>query len=127
MALFKVDARAYAVGVTKLTRKVEIRDGRNAGNTLSGRYRRDISGVFYTYTLSLSAAGMSREDYDDLQSALTEPVESHLVTMPDGQGTITFEAYIQAVGDELEIAEENGNQWGNMTVDFIAAEPQRRP
>lgn len=126
-ALFKVDGRAFSVGVTKLTRQVEIRDGGNAGNVLSGRYRRDIIGIFYTYILEISAAGMSQEDYDALQAVLISPVESHLVTMPDGQGTITYEAYVQAVNDALEISEDTGNQWGNMTVEFRATAPQRRP
>ena len=54
-------------------------------------------------------------------------MDSHTITMPYGQGTMTFEAYVANVTDNLLHRRESFSKWNNMKVNFIAMEPQRRP
>lgn len=126
--LFMVDGLAFRAGVTSISRQAEVRDGRNGGTSLSGRAVRDLVGTYYHYTMGLSTLDMDSGEYDALYELLTAPVESHIVTVPYGQGTLTYEAFISSVSDTLELAEPGGqNIWGGLTVAFTAMEPKRTP
>ena len=53
--------------------------------------------------------------------------ERDTVTVPYGQGTVTFEAYVSGVEDELKRMGDGFNRWGGLTVTFTAMSPKRRP
>ena len=126
-SLFKVDGKAFSgVGVESLKRHFRIPDGKNAGDMDSGDYERDIVGTYYDYDLIISIADFPRNEYDELFEILSDPVDSHMVEMPYGEnGTMTFEAMIEAGDDELSVLNEDCAEWADLTVTFRAKKPQR--
>ena len=54
------------------------------------------------------------------------PVDSHVVVVQCGQATLSYEAYIEIVEDEVEYMDD-GTCWGGLTVTFYAREPKRVP
>ena len=127
-SIFTIDGVGYpGVGVESLTRSALIKDGQNAGELMSGEYERDLVGTYYHYTLVLSGMETGSTDYDAMYEVLTAPVNSHQVVMPYGQGTLSFQAYIQNAGDALIAMTDTENWWGNLTIQFMAKRPQRIP
>lgn len=125
MSVFRVDDKAYNVDVTSLKRSAAVMDGEKAGRTLDARMHRDIIGTFYNYSITLNTRGMDAADYDDLYELLTAPVNCHVLQVPYGQSTIEFEAYIANADDALKRI-GTINVWADLTLNFIAMEPQRR-
>lgn len=80
----------------------------------------------FGHKIVISADGMSREEYDSFYEVLTAPVDSHVVVVPYGQTTLSYEAYIEIVEDEVEYMDD-GTCWGGLTVTFYAREPKRVP
>lgn len=126
--VFTVNGRAYNVVVPDggLKRSGKVLDGENAERAKSGRMIRDIIGTYYNYSLQLDTANLDVAEYDALYEVLSAPVDYHVITMPYGQGTITFDAYVANVDDELKRMEPGRNLWGNLTFNFIAMAPRRR-
>lgn len=126
-APFTIDGVAYNVVVPAggLKRSFEVLDGKNAGRLLSGRMVRDIIGTYYNYELQIEMKDLSPEEYDTLYEALSAPVDAHLVSLPYGQGTLTFRAYVTSGGDALNQMHKGKNYWQGLTVKFIAEAPQR--
>lgn len=128
MSVFTLDGKAYNVFVPAdgIRRSGQILDGENAGRTLSGGMIRDIIGTYYNYSISIDTQQTDYAEYDALYEELTAPVDFHILTVPYGQGTITFDAYITSAEDTLQ-SMAGGNRWGNLTINFIAMDPHRRP
>lgn len=123
--LFKIDGKGFSgVGVESLKRSFRIPDGTNAGDMLSGDYERDLVGTYYDYDLVITTSDLSVNEYDALFEALSAPVNSHMVEMPYGMTSITFEAMIEGGDDEL-IPMDDGTWWGNLNVTIRAKKPQR--
>lgn len=123
-----IDNEIYHVNVPTegLTRSFQVLDGDNAGRTLSGKMGRDIIGTFYNYEIHIEPESGHRADYDALYQVLSDPAkDSHLIIMPYGQETLSFQAYVTGGQDTL-LRQRNGtNYWKGLTVQFIAMEPQR--
>lgn len=127
-SVFTIDGVSYpGVGVERIRRKAELRDGKNAGDLMSGEYARDLVGTFYHYSMSLSGAEPGSADYDALYEVLTAPVDSHQVVVPYGQQTLAFTAYVKTASDEMEPMEGDENWWCGLTIEFRAKEPKRYP
>lgn len=123
--LFKIDGKGFSgVGVESLKRSFRIPDGTNAGDMLSGDYERDLVGTYYDYDLVITTSDLAVNEYDALFEALSAPVNSHIVEMPYGMTSITFEAMIEGGDDEL-IPMDDGTWWGNLNVSIRAKKPQR--
>lgn len=123
--LFKIDGKGFSgVGVESLKRSFRIPDGQNAGNMLSGDYERDLVGTYYDYDLVITTSDLTDNEYDALFEVLSAPVNSHVVEMPYGMSSLTFEAMIESGGDEL-IPMDDGTWWGNLSVSIRAKKPQR--
>ncbi len=127
--VFAVDGRSYRVLVPEggLKRSGQILDGENAGRVKSGAMKRDVIGTYYNYSLTLETNRLNVAEYDALYEVLSSPEDSHTVTVPYGQGTVTFEAYVSGVEDELKRMGDGFNRWGGLTVTFTAMSPKRRP
>ncbi len=125
--LFAVDGVGYRVTVPAggLKRSFDILDGPNAGRMLGGRMTRDLVGTFYNYQLEINRDGASLEEYDRLFEVLSAPVDSHMVTFPYGQNTLTFEAYITKGSDSLLRKSHGKSYWTGLSVQFVAMAPQR--
>ncbi len=126
-AIFSIDGAAFAVGVVSLKRSAEVSEGDNGGTMLSGVRKRDLLGVYYHYTLELAADTLTQGDYDTLYDILTAPQDSHSITMPYGQDSITFDAAVDSVSDELLFANGTEQLWGNLSITFTAMRPYRTP
>lgn len=129
MSVFTIDGKAYNVFVPAdgIRRDGRILDGKNAGRTLSGSMIRDIVGTYYNYSISIDADNTDSAEYDELYNVITAPVDSHLLEVPYGQTTLVFEAYITSAADTLKSMAGGVNRWGDLTISFVAMEPQRRP
>ena len=129
-SVFSVDGVEYPGVFVKspIHRSFNVLDGENAGRTMDGRMQRDIIGTYYTYRLEFDASLSDPEEYDALFEALSAPVDSHIISVPYGQGSLTFEAYVANGEDYLSrINRDESKKWDNLTVNFVAMEPQRRP
>lgn len=129
-SVFSVDGVEYPGVFVKspIHRSFNVLDGENAGRTMDGRMQRDIIGTYYTYRLEFDASLSDPEEYDALFEALSAPVDSHIISAPYGQGSLTFEAYVANGEDDLSrIYRDESKKWDNLTVNFVAMEPQRRP
>ena len=126
--VFTVDGVEYSkIHVVSLKRSFSVLDGENAGRTMDGAMQRDIIGTYYNYSMEIDPADSDPEEYDSLYEALSAPQDSHAVTFPYGRGAMSFQAYVANGEDELFDIFRGSNRWDNLTVNFVAMEPQRRP
>lgn len=127
--VFKIDNKAYpTVRVTSIKRKFNIADGSLAGRNVQGEMIRDVIGTYYNYTLELWCNRLSSDEYDELYEIISSPQDSHVLEVPYGQRTLTFDAYITSGDDELKhMSETQGNFWQGISCNFIAMKPARRP
>lgn len=124
-----LDGVTYNLRVTFETigRSFRIEDGENAGNMLSGLYQRDIIGTYYDYSMQVEADPNDPTTYDNFYQAITSPVNSHELTLPYGQSSITFNAMITSGSDTFRGKVGGKNRWGNLQINFTAIEPYREP
>ena len=122
--MITIDNNDYDVGVIKITRKASQRI-ENLGTTMDLRKHYDIKGTYYDYEVEFGTRNMSLNDYDNLYEALTTPQESHVVTVPYGQSTLTFECRVSVASDTLIKSFSNFKKWGTLKVTFEALTPQK--
>ncbi len=127
--MFKVDGIEFTKAIVdKPKRSFQILDGENAGRQiLTAKMERDILGTFYNYSMNIDSRFMTKEEYDKLYYLLSSPVDSHTIEVPFGQETLVYEAYVTNGTDELTSIKNNVNNWANLSINFIAMAPQRRP
>lgn len=122
-----IDGVKFDIPIVSLKRKGQFLD-KYAKRTEDGNLQRKLIGVYYNYSLKLArSTTIGNAEYQKLWDKLTEPVEYHTVTVPGGDGTYTFTAYFSDVSDELMAQHAQENYWQNLTVDFIAKSPARKP
>ena len=128
--IFQIDGHYFDVIIPEkgIKRKFEVADSDKAGRVLTGKMVRDVIGTYYNYTVELKTHRLSPQQYDDLWYILSAPKESHIITLPYGYDeTITFEAYCTS-GEDTLIMQRNGkNKWDDLSINFIAMEPRRKP
>ena len=117
----------YHIHFVSIKRTFEILDGENAGRLMSGEMERDIIGTYYNYSVEVDASEASAWEYDYLFDVLSRPMDAHMITLPFGQETLTFRAYVTQGSDELVYMANGNNRWGGLSFNFIAMSPQRRP
>lgn len=110
-----------------LGRSFRIEDGDNAGTMLSGRYQRDIVGTYYDYTMQVEPDPRYPGDYDAFFDAISAPVDSHSITVPYGQGTITYDAMVTSGADAYRGKVAGVERWSGLQVQFTAQAPQKEP
>lgn len=128
-AVLTIDGRAFQVDIPQngIKRSGSILDGPGAGRTRSGYMMRDLIGTYYNYTIQVNTGALDPALYDALYEVLTAPVECHTITVPYGQDTLTFAAYIANVEDGLVTIQGGKSLWGGLSFTFTAMEPQRIP
>ena len=87
--------------------------------------KRDIIGTYYNYVMQLDTRNLDVAQYDALYQVLSAPVDYHTVILPYGQSTLTFQAYVSNLDDELVLMQEGRNLWGNLSFTFVAMQPER--
>lgn len=125
--VFKVDGVSYNVIVPEggLKRQGRVLDGESVGRMLSGRMMRDIVGTYYNYAMQIDTRNLDVAQYDALYQVLSAPVDYHTVILPYGQSTLTFQAYVSNLDDELVLMQDGRNLWGNLSFTFVAMQPER--
>lgn len=108
-----------------ITRSFSVADSDNAGRLANGEMVRDIIGTYYNYTIQFETGYLSDAEYTSLYNVLSAPVDSHVITVPYNQETLTFNAYVTSGRDTLKTARGGRNKWQGLSVDFIAMAPYR--
>ena len=124
-----MDGTTYKVRVVynSLVRSFELRSGENEDYMISGRHERDLLGTGYAYQLAVEPDPAHPEEYDAFYHAISDPVPSHKITMPYGQGTMEFDAEILGGEDRLLGKLSGVNRWTGLVVDFHPLSLQRKP
>lgn len=123
-----VDGVSYNVGVRypDMHRSFEIKEGPAKGENIYGDPIRDVLGTGYSYEMTIVAIPGYQSDYDALYQVLSSPVASHVVTLPYGQETLSFDAMIES-GNDINYGIEAGiNEWSELGVKFTPLHLQRR-
>lgn len=119
-----IDNQKFDVGITKITRKVS-QLAESLGTTMDGTKHYDVKGTYYDYDVVFNTRAMNVAEYDKLYDLVTAPVESHEVTLPFGQSTITFLARTKVGNDSIVFNYTNSRKWGGFTVTFESLIPQK--
>lgn len=127
-SIISIDGRSFSLSVPEkgLKRSFEIVDTDKAGRLINGDMQRDIIGTYYNYSIEFRTDNITRTEYDEFYEVISEPVDYHTITVPYGQTTLTFKAYITNGEDILNKIDSNGNRWSGISVNFIAMSPARR-
>lgn len=103
----------------------QLIEGPNAGDMLSGRHERDLVGSSDTYEMAVEPDWSYPSDFDAFYDALRAPVDSHTITVLDGQNTVTYEAMIQSGQRTYKGLLGGVHRWAGMVVRFVPVTPQR--
>lgn len=115
------------IRVMSIKRSFDIYDGVNAGRVQALDMDRDVLGTFYNYACEIDSDDATPAEYDQFYEAISAPVDSHELTIPYAQTTLTFRTYVSNGTDELVAMLDDFNRWGALSFNFIAMAPQRRP
>lgn len=124
-----MDGVDYRVGIVygSMEEAAELVDGPNAGVMLSGFEDRDLTGTYYGHSMSVEPDPRYPQDYDALYDALAAPVNSHSVTMPHGQSTVTYDAKVSSVRRRSGSVMGGVRRWHGIEVSFRSIRPVRAP
>lgn len=121
-----VDNVQYLVGVEydSMKRRFAHLEGPNTGVSILGRTIRDVLGSTYTYSMTIHALENYQEDYDTLYDLLTDTADYHNVSLPFGQGLLTFDAIIETADDTYKGYYNGQYRWDDLDVTFTPMQPQ---
>ena len=94
---------------------------------MTGAMKRDIIGTYYNYSMEIDPVSSDLAEYDEFYEAISAPVDSHVLTVPYAQTTVTFDAYVANGEDELVSKNDDRSNWQNLSVNFVAMKPKRTP
>lgn len=127
-SVLSLDGKAYPnLHVVSLKRSFSVLDGDNAGRVMTGAMKRDIIGTYYNYSMEIDPVSSDLAEYDEFYEAISTPVDSHVLTVPYAQTTVTFDAYVANGEDELVSKNDDRSNWQNLSVNFVAMKPKRTP
>ncbi len=123
-----IDGRRFNVSIPEggITRNFEIVDTDKAGRLINGEMQRDIIGTYYNYSIEFRTDNLSLDEYDSFYDIISAPEDYHTITVPYGQTTHTYKAYVTNGSDVLQKIDGHGNKWEGIKVNFIATAPARR-
>lgn len=129
MAGIQMDGKTYRVRVvyTSVEETARLEEGVNAGTMLSGRDERDLIGTYYDHALSVEPDPRYPQDYDEFFDDISAPVPSHVISMPHGQGTVTYEAKVSSARHTASGALAGVRRWKGLQVSFQGIKPARLP
>lgn len=127
-SVLSLDGKAYPnLHVVSLKRSFSVLDGDNAGRVMTGAMKRDIIGTYYNYSMEIDPVSSDLAEYDEFYEAISAPVDSHVLTVPYAQTTVTFDAYVANGEDEIVSKNDDRSNWQNLSVNFVAMKPKRTP
>lgn len=127
MDAITLDGVVYRVRVVygSMTRGFSIVEGPNGGTSITARTIRDIKGTAYPYEMQVEPDPRYREDYDAFFEAISAPVESHVVELPYGGGSMKCEMMVLSGSDSYAGKRGGRNAWKGLKVQFQPITPQR--
>ena len=129
MGIFSIDGKEYNVSVPAggIQRSFSVLDTDKSGRSQSGDMIRDIIGTYYNYSIEINTKMLNYDEYDQLYEIISSPTEYHILTVPYGQTTLTFKAYVTSGSDSFDVKGKDGKiRWKGLKLNFIAISPQRR-
>lgn len=129
MAGIQMDGKTYRVRIVypSVEETARLEEGVNAGTMLSGRDERDLMGTYYDHELSVEPDPRYPQDYDRFFDDLTAPVPSHVITMPHGQSSVTYEAKVSSARHTAAGVLAGVRRWKGLQVSFQGIRPARLP
>lgn len=124
---FIMDGKEYNVHVMKMIRKFAVTDSELTGRVQTGEMYRDIIGTFYNYTMTIAPKNGDIGAMDDLWDEISKPQEYHICEFPYNQSTLAQRMYVTSGEQPLIQINENENVWGDITINYIAMEPEVVP
>lgn len=124
---FIMDGEMYNVQVMALKRSFEIKETIAAKLTQSGGIYRDLAGTYYNYQMTVREKNGDREALDAFWDAVSKPVPSHECTFPYNQTVMTQRMYVKTGSQDIGRLYENGADWKDITVQFVAQAPKVMP
>lgn len=121
-----VDGITYRVRILRDTYadNFTLVEGPNAGDMQSGRHERDLVGTRAVYEMGVEPDPAYPDDFDALYELLRSPVDSHVVTVLDGQSSLTYSAQIQSGGRIYKGRVGGRRMYGGSVFRFVPTSPQ---
>lgn len=121
---FLIDGKSFNVQVMDLERSFEVKDAISPSVTQGGSIYRNPIGTYYSYSMTVRAKDGDREAFDDFWEAISRPAASHVCVFPYNQSVLTQTMYITSGRQELLRLYQDGADWNDITVQFIAQAPK---
>jgi hypothetical protein len=118
-----IDGVAHNVPIIEIARKAETLD-KYAERTMDGKLQRELIGVYINYSIQFGT-GADVTAYAALWNAITEPVEFHTITIPDGDGLHSFEGYFANISDKMFKYKDPQAFYKALTLNIISRNPTR--
>lgn len=115
------------VKMGSLEESFRIEDGPNSDTLLTGEESRDIIGTYYEHRMNVEPDPRFYSDYLAFYKAISAPVESHTITLPHADGTITYEAMVLSGKHNVRDSIAGTTRFTGLTVTFKAKAPQLVP
>jgi len=126
MSIIRIDGNSYDIGEVLLERTGEIiYDPLIQGKALDFSEIDDAVATRYIYRLDIEVKNDNLLDYDNFYYDITSPISVRNVEVPFGQTTISFDAKIKSVKDELLKMNSGKSKWHKLSVIFSPIKPQR--
>lgn len=123
--MITIDSINYDLPYRTVRRKADMLY-KYAERTEDGTLHSELIGVYYNYTLEVGMSINNVSDYAALWVKLTEPVESHTITLPNESGGLSFSCYFANITDEVA-KDRSTTYFKSLTFDVIATSPARTP
>ncbi len=117
-----IDSTTYNIPLKTLNRKAEMLY-KYAERTEDGVLKSELIGVYINYDFEAGMSANNISDYADLFLKLTEPVETHEITVLGD----TFTCYFANIRDEVSKITDANPYFRNLTFSVIATSPARTP
>lgn len=121
-----IDSTTYDIPLKVVKRKAELLF-KFAERTQDGHLHSEIIGTFYNFDCEAGMSANNVSDYAALWVKITEPTETHEITMPDESGTLTFDCYFANISDQVVRQKSGTNYFRNLAFSVIATTPARTP
>ena len=121
-----IDSVTYNLPIKIINRKADALY-KYAERVESGELKSELIGFYFNYDVEVGQSANNIVDYAALWVKITEPVESHEITMPDESGTLTFDCYFANIKDEVVKWKTAQNYFRNLSFSIIAISPSRVP
>lgn len=102
----------------------QLIEGPAMGDMLSDRHERDLIGTKATYEMGVEPDPLYPEDFDAFYESIRSPVNTHRITVFDGQQDLTYDAMITAGRRVFKGILSGVREYAGSVIQFVPVEPQ---